>query len=98
MTRQSPSHAKDPARAKGFVYFQPKPILTCTVFLRNMVVNTDIIHSNSTKVSFSDFTFKNNLKKKEMIFTIFSSSVSSASMFTLSQLKCWHKFMRLHVS
>lgn len=57
------SRANNPARAKGFMHSHPKPILTCTVLLRNVVVNTDVIHSDPTQVSFPDFTFKNHLKK-----------------------------------
>lgn len=72
MTRQTLSPAKNPARAKALSIPAPQPILTCTVLLRNVVVDTDVIHSDPTKVSFPDLTFKNHLKKKsEVVFTIF---------------------------
>lgn len=54
---------KDTCPEQAMLWFLQQPILTSAVLLRDVVIDTDVIHCNPAKVAFSDFTLENHLRK-----------------------------------
>lgn len=87
-TKTLPGNCSRPGQARHWLVQQF--ILTCAVLLGNVVVNTNVIHCNPTKISFSDFAFKNHLTKRDHFHSIEMFSPEEQCLQTLVQFNLWH--------